>query len=491
MITSSIGLHLPVDSAVLAGGLLLLVGVLGTASAGRLRMPAVLVVLAIGMIIGDDGLDIVSFSDVGLAQSVAVIALVAILFDGGLGTTASRLRTVAVPAGLLASVGVAAIAGTVALVATPLLDVDVKTGLLAGAIVASTDAAAVFSVLRDTPVAARLRSLLEAESGFNDPVAILLVVGILETVDADVSGAEWVVFGVRQLVGGAVVGVAAGWVGAAVLRRITLPTSALAPVLGLATAGIAYGVATAGYASGFLATYLAGVTMSTLAPRWRRPLRRFHETSATTAEIVLFLLLGLLVFPSRLDEVALPALLITAVLVLVARPVVAACLLLPLRFTTREIAVVSWAGLRGAVPMVFATFPLTQGYADGELLFDVAFVVVIVATAVQGSTVGWLAGRIAPAEDPDASLAEVIPVDIAGVDVVEVVLGETAGVVDRPLREFPLPVGVRVGVVGRGPEVLVPTGTTVLRPGDRVVVMGAGHPQLAATVDAWLAGDAT
>jgi potassium/hydrogen antiporter len=491
MTPASIGLHLPVDGAVLAGGVLLLLGVLGTASAGRLRMPAVLVVLGIGMVIGDDGLDLVSFADVGLAQSIAVVALVAILFDGGMGTTSARLRTVAAPAALLASVGVLATAGAVALIATPLLDVDATTGLLAGAIVASTDAAAVFSVLRDTPVAARLRALLEAESGFNDPVAVLLVVGILETVDADVSGAEWVVFGVRQLAGGAVVGVAAGWAGAWVLRRVTLPTSAIAPVIGLATAGIAYGVATAGYASGFLATYLAGVTMSTLAPRWRRPLRRFHETSATTAEIVLFLLLGLLVFPSRLDEVAVPALVITAALVLVARPVVVAALLLPFRFSTREVAVVSWAGLRGAVPMVFATFPLTQGYADGELLFDVAFVVVLVATAVQGTTVGALARRIAPAEQTDGGLAEVIPVDIAGVDVVEVVLGATAGVIDRPLRDVPLPVGVRVGVVGRGSDVLVPTGTTVLRPGDRVVVMGAGHPQLAQTVEAWLAGGAT
>ena len=484
MTSASIGLHLPVDGAILAGGALLLLGVLGTASAGRLRMPAVLVVLGIGMAIGDDGLDLVSFSDVGLAQSVAVIALVAILFEGGLATTSARLRQVAVPAGLLASVGMAVTAGLVALAARPLLDVDWPTALLCGAIVASTDAAAVFSVLRGTPVGAKVRSLLEAESGLNDPIAVLLVVGILETVSSDVGVDDWVVFAARQLLGGAAVGLAAGWAGAWLLRRLVLPAASLAPVIGLATAAVAYGAATAVYASGFLATYLAGVAVSTMAPRWRRPLRRFNETSATTAEIALFLLLGLLVFPSRLDDVLGPALAITALLVLVARPLAVLAVLLPFRFRAGELAVVSWAGLRGAVPMVFATFPLTEGHPDGELLFDVAFVVVLVATAVQGSTVGPLARRVAPAEAPETGLAEVVPVDVPGVDVVELVLGRGA-VTDRPLADVPLPAGIRIGVVDRAGEALVPTGATVLRDGDRLVVMAVGRPDLADAVERW------
>ena len=484
MTPASIGLHLPVDGAILAGGLLLLLGVLGTASAGRVRLPAVLIVLGIGMAIGDDGLDLVSFADVDLAQSVAVIALVAILFEGGLGSTSTRLRDVAVPAGLLASGGVAITAGLVALAAAPLLDVKASTALLCGAIVASTDAAAVFSVLRGTAVGARVRSLLEAESGFNDPVAVLLVVGVLEAVAGDVGADDWIVFGLRQLAGGAVVGVAVGWAGAWLLRRLVLPSSALAPVVGLATAAVAYGAATAVYASGFLATYLAGVVVSTMAPRWRRPLRRFNETSATTAEIALFLLLGLLVFPSRLDDVVWPALAIAALLMFVARPLAVLVVLLPFRFAAGELAVISWAGLRGAVPMVFATFPLTEGHPDGELLFDVAFVVVLVATAVQGSTVGALARRVAPSEASEAGLAEVVPVDVAGVDVVELELG-ACPVVGQPLASVPLPSGIRIGIVQRDGEAQVPTGTTVLRQGDRLVVMAVGRPDLADAVERW------
>lgn len=487
--TAEIGLHLRIDGAVLAGGALLLLGVLGSASAGRLRMPAVLVVLGLGMLIGDDGLDLLSFDDVDLAQSIAVVALVAILFDGGLATTAAEVRRVAVPAGLLATVGVGITTAAVAVVAEAALDLSWSTAVLVGAVVSSTDAAAVFSVLRSAPVGPRVRSVLETESGFNDPIAVLLVVGVLESVAGDVQGADWVVFGLRQLVGGAVIGVAVGWAGAALLRSVVLPTSALAPVVGLATAGVAYGAAASVGASGFLATYLAGVAVSTVAARWRRPLRRFHEAAGVTAEIVLFLLLGLLVFPSRLDEVLLPALAITAVLVLVARPLAVVALLGPLRFRAAELAVVSWAGLRGAVPMVLATFPLTARHAEGELVFDVAFVVVLVATAVQGSTVGAVARRLATAPEPGpvASLAEVVPVDVAGVDVVEVVLAASAPAVGRPLQEVPLPPGVRIGVVGRDEGALVPTGATRLRAGDRLVVMAVGRPDLVAVVERWAA----
>jgi cell volume regulation protein A len=485
-VIAEIGVHLPVDGAVLAGGALLLLGVVGSASAGRLHLPAVLVVLGLGMLIGDDGLDLVSFSDVDLAQSVAVIALVAILFDGGLATTAPEVRRVALPAGLLATGGVVVTAGVVAVVADAVLDIPRSTAVLIGAVVSSTDAAAVFSVLRGAPVGRRVRSVLETESGFNDPIAVLLVVGVLEVVAADVSGPEWVVFGARQLGGGALIGLAAGWLGAELLRRVVLPTSSLAPVVGLATAAIAYGAATSLGCSGFLATYLAGVVASTMASRWRRPLRRFHEAAGVTAEIVLFLLLGLLVFPSRLDEVLVPALGITAVLVAVARPLAVALLLGPLRFRAGDLAVISWAGLRGAVPMVLATFPLTEGHADGELVFDVAFVVVLVATAVQGSTVGLVARRFTAADDePAAALAEVVPVDVAGVDVVEVVLSPSSPAVDRPLQEVPLPPGVRIGVVGRDDGAVVPTGATALRAGDRVVVMAVGRPDLAALVDRW------
>jgi cell volume regulation protein A len=484
-----VSLQLAVDQVILVGASLLLVGVVASASAERLRVPGLLASLVVGMVLGDDGLDLISFSDAELAQSIAVVALVAILFDGGLSTTAEQLRRVAVPAGLLGTLGVVITAGVVALAAAVLLDVPAETALLAGALVSSTDAAAVFSVLRSAPVASRLRLVLEVESGGNDPIAVLLTAGLLAVAVGDVGAGDWLGFGTRQLAGGLAVGVAVGWAGAALLRRAPLPATSLVPVVGLAVAGLAYGIGAAAGASGFLATYVAGVVVASRAPRWRRPLRRFHEASATTAEIVLFLLLGLLVFPSRLDEVVLPAIGITAVLVLVARPVAVVALLAPLGYGRRELALVSWAGLRGAVPIVLATFPLTDGHPEGELLFDVVFVVVLLASAVQGTTVAAAARRLGVDDVAGGpALTEVVPVDIAGVDVVELVLAAGSAVLDRPLAEVPLPTGARIGVVQRGDDVLVPTGTTRLQAGDRVVVMAVASPDLDAVVAGWAEG---
>lgn len=481
-------IELPSDELLLVGAALLVAGVLGAGLADRLRVPSLLLFLVAGMAIGDDGLNWISLADARLAQGFAVAALVVILYEGGLGTRLGDLREVAAPAFSLATVGVVVTAGICAAVAVPLLDVDLTTALLIGAVIASTDAAAVFSALRHVSLPRRLGHLLEAESGANDPMAVLLTVGLLATWEGNVTSTDWITFGVRTLVGGMVVGVVIGWSGAQVLSRAHLTSTSLYPVLALGVGALSYGVAAGLETSGFLAVYVAGVLVADGAPSRRRAVRPFLEGLASTAQIGLFLLLGLLVFPSRLDGEALGALGVAVVLVLVARPLAVVIAIGWLGFDRRELALVSWAGLRGALPIVLATFPLTAGYPEGQRIFDVVFFVVIVSVLVQGLTVSGLANRLGLRAEPVtfATVAESLPLDAPGVEVLEIEVGSACGVVDRPLREVPPPFGARVAVVLRGDEVIVPTGATRPQAGDRVVVFGAAHPGLAAAIQAWV-----
>ena len=467
-------LSLDADPLILAGAALLAGGALVTALVQRLRLPAMLAFLGLGMLLGSDGLEVIDigFDRAGTAQTLAVIALVVILFEGGLTTSWRELRSVLVPATSLATLGVLTTAAVTGLAAYAVLDVPGTTAALLGAVVASTDAAAVFSVVRGQPLPRRVVRTLEAESGLNDPAAALLTVGVLATWSGDPTAADWVVFAVRQLVGGLVVGLAVGWATAAALRRIELAGAAVYPVIGLAGAGLAYGVAAAGGASGLLATFVAGVAVATLAPRRRRAVTLVTESLAASAQMVLFFLLGLLVFPSDLPALTWRALAITAALVLVARPVAVVLAAAWARFRPAELALVSWAGLRGAVPIVLATFALTEGHPDGVLVFDVVFFVVVASALVQGLSVRAVADRLGllrrGARPP--ALATVLPVDELATDVIELELTDAAGVVGHPLRDVPLPGRSRVSVVARGQRSLVPDGDTVLRAGDVLAV---------------------
>ncbi len=480
---------LPTDHLVLAGSALLVLGVVGSGIAERLRVPALLLFLGLGMLLGDDGLNWISLSDTTRTQGVAVVALVVILYQGGLDTPLRQVRQVAVPALSLATVGVAVTAGVTAGAASVLFDVDATTALLIGAVVASTDAAAVLSVLRGVGLPRRLNHLLEAESGANDPMAVLLTVGILASWEGNVDGFDWLVFGLRQLGGGAAVGVAAGWLGAELLTRARLTATSLYPVLGLAIGGLAYGSAAALGCSGFLAVYLAGVGISARAPSRRRAVRTFHEGLASVAQIGLFLMLGLLVFPSRLLDDAVPAFGVALALVLVARPLAVLVSVGWMRVPRPDLLLLSWAGLRGAVPIVLATFPLTSGYEDGLLIFDVVFFVVVVSVLVQGLTVARLARRLGLEAEPDvaATVAEALPIDTPGVAVLEIEIGTASGIVGRLLADAPPPLDARVAAVLRADEVIIPNGASTLQPGDRIVVFGPAGADLGPALDRWVA----
>ena len=375
-----------VDTGILLGGVLLLIGVIASGFTSRWRIPSLLLFLGLGMLVADDGLAIVRFDNAALVQNIAVVALVVILFEGGLGTDPDAFRSVGTAAGGLATVGVALTAGAVALVAWWVLDLEPTSALLLGSVVASTDAAAVFAALRSEPLPARTQQLLQLESGMNDPVAVLLTIGVLETWRANPNAWDWVWFLGVQLGAGVVVGLSVGQLGRHMLDRVSGSAVVSMGAVTLAIAAISYGAAAVVGGSGFLAVYLTGVAL-TGSRRAARRVLYFHEGLAATAQGVLFLMLGILVFPSQLfDDLGL-AIVVAATLILVARPIAVAAVLLPFRTPARQTAVVSWAGLRGAVPVVLATIPFTAGYPDGALIFNVAFVVVVLSVALTTKSV--------------------------------------------------------------------------------------------------------
>src|SRR5688572_17031438 len=338
--------HLPVESVLLVAAGLMVIGVLIVGASDRLRVPAALLSLGIGILFGSDVLGLVEVSDMAMVRDISVIALMIILFEGGLTTKPSVLRESGVPGFVLANVGVLVTAGVVATGWQLLFDTGWETALIIGAVVASTDAAVVFDVVRRTPIPKRLAGILEIESGVNDPFAILLTIGLIEVTRSSPGIEDWLVFGARQLFGGIAVGLVGGWIGSRLLR-LRLRSSGLYPLLALAMAGLTFAVASYVGSSGFLAVYICGLMIGALAPRHRRVVRSFHASLANGADIALFLLLGLLVFPAELPGVAIPALAVAAILLLVGRPLAVVLAMLPFRLSWKEMTFLSWAGLRG------------------------------------------------------------------------------------------------------------------------------------------------
>lgn len=477
-----------VDPGVLLAGTLLLVGVVASGYASRFRIPSLLMFLGLGMLVADDGLALVQFDDTRLAQNIASVALVIILFEGGLGTQPSAFRVAGVPAAFLATVGVAITAGVVAFVAWLALDVEATTALLLGSVVASTDAAAVFAALRSEPLPTRTQHLLQLESGMNDPVAVLLTIGMVEVWRSEPSAWDWVTFLTVQLAAGVAIGAGVGLVGRWIVTRITGPAVSSLGVVTLAIAAISYGAASLVGGSGFLAVYLTGVVLAT-SRRSARGVLYFHEGLAATAQGVLFLLLGILVFPSRLGDNLLTAVVLAAVLIVLARPIAVFSVLVWSRTPLRRMAVISWAGLRGAVPVVLATIPYTAGYPNGSLIFDVTFIVVLLSVAVQGPTVGLLARRLGVVADRRATVRpEIIPIDNLDADLVEVTVPLGSRLDCVSLRDAPPPEGARVAVIRRGDDTIVPDGDTRLAESDVLFVISPKRSDLD-DLDTWSGPD--
>ncbi len=389
----------------LLAGVLLVAGVVGGGVAERLRIPSLLLFLGLGMVVADDGLELVRFDDAALAQNLAVVALAVILFEGGLATDRAAFRSAGVPAGALATVGVAITAAVVAVATWLVMGIELTTALLLGSVVASTDAATVFAALRSEPLPQRTRWILQLESGMNDPVAVLLTIGMVEVWRGDPGVLDWATFLALQLVVGVASGLLMGALGRWIVVRVPGPAASSLGVATLAVALLSYGGAAVLGGSGFLAVYLTGVIVAGKR-REARAVLQFHEGLAATAQAALFLLLGILVFPSDLiDDLGL-AVLVAASLILVARPLAVFAVLSWSRTPVRRMALISWAGLRGATPVVLATIPFTANHPDGRLIFDVAFVVVVLSVGIQAPTIGMLARRLSLGDDAPVSAPE-------------------------------------------------------------------------------------
>lgn len=465
----------PLETSLLltAAGLLLVTAALTSPLSHRLGVPSLLFFLGVGMLAGSEGLGGIAYEEYEDAYRFGTIALVLILFDGALNTPVQTLRRAIVPAGLLATVGVVLTAAIAAAVGVA-VGLPVPIAVLTGCVVSSTDAAAVFSVLRGGGIHLRgkLGPIIEVESGLNDPMAVLLtMVGteiILGTTDLS---SETALVLVQQLVVGAAGGVAIGLGGQFLLAGIRLPSPGLYLAFTVAFAFLAYGLPSSVGGSGFLSVYVAGMLLGDGPVPYRPGIRRVHEALAWLSQITMFLLLGLLVFPSRLAAVWSDGLAIGFALALVARPAAVLLTLLPIRLPWVEKLFISWVGLRGAVPIILATYPLLRGVPDATLIFDVVFFAVLVNNFVPGSTVAWLAKRADLADPepitPPASV-EIFSYGEYPAEFVWYRLGRQSAVAHAHIHELPLPENTVVTLVLRGEEVIAPRGDTQLRPGDYV-----------------------
>jgi cell volume regulation protein A len=462
--------------------ILLLAGVLLSKTSSRLGVPSLLLFLVLGMLAGSEGILGIDFEDFELAQRYGIIALAFILFSGGAGTAWRDIRQVLVPGVALATVGVLLSAIVLGAIAAAILGLGLLEGMLLGSVIASTDAAAVFSILRSRGVAIvpRLRHLLELESGSNDPAAVFLTVGMIALIEGTADG-------VTDLIGLFViqmgVGLVAGWLlarGAVTLiNHVRLEYDGLYPVLTVAFVVLTYeGTAWLG-GSGFLATYVAGLTIANAEFLHKRSLLRFHDAVAWLMQISMFVLMGLLVFPSHLIPVAGQALLVAAVLMLVARPLAVLLTLVPFRLPAREVKFVSWVGLRGATPIILATFPVVSGVPNAETIFNVVFFVVLLSVLAQGTTIPAAARRLgvaAPLRAAEQYSFDAILAGDGGHDLRQVTIADEAPAVGRTVVSLALPPGVLLVLLYRDGQSMVPQGGTVLEAGDRVLLLAEGEP---------------
>src|SRR4051794_5405450 len=424
------------------------------------------------MLVGSDGLGLIHFDDYDTARVVGIVALSLILYEGGLTAGWGEIRPVVVPSISLALLGTIVTAVVAVLAAVWLLDLTTLQGLLLGSILASTDGAAVFAVLRGSTLRRRLARTLEGEAGFNDPMAVLLVVGFIDWIKHPGYGLDdMAVEFVRQLGVGLAVGLASGWLSVRALQHTSLASAGLYPVASLAIAALAYGAADVLHGSGFLSVYLAGLTLGSATIPAKRTITTFHTGLGWLAQVVMFLVLGLLVFPSELADVVVEGTVLALVLVLVARPAGVFASTVGAGFGVAERVVLGWAGLRGAVPVVLATFAVIDDVPGARTFFNIVFFAVLLSTLVQGSTFEALAHRLGVTTTEaalPASLLDVGAVRRLGAEVVEYPVGAGDAIAGRRVRESGLPREALLNVIIRGDQAILPRGATRVEVGDRL-----------------------
>lgn len=467
--------------SLLIGAVVVLVSVVGVRLAGRLGVPGLLLYLVLGMVLGTV-FDSVHLDDAALGSVLGYAALILILAQGGLTTRMQELRPVLWPSILLASIGVLASVAVVAAALVWLLDMPLQLAVLLGTVLAATDAAAVFSILRRLHLSPRLRTVLEGEAGFNDAPVVVIV----SIVSSGAFGSDpWWQILLRiatELIGGAIVGVAVGYAARWALPRLALPAVGLYPIAALAFIVGSYGLATLLHTSGFLATYLSAVLVGSAA---RLPHRRsivgFADGMAWIAEIGLFVMLGLLAEVSRLPDAMTVALVAGGALVLFARPAAALVSLVPFRWPWREISFVGIAGLRGAVPIVFAAIPLGKAVTGADIVFDATLLVVIVLLIGHGPVLVAAARRLHLDQETDVSELEVesAPLDGVGAVVLGVDVPHDSGLIGVFVTELGLPAGSVVSLIVREGQALAVDANARIKPGDRLVIVSTEQSRAA------------
>ncbi|WP_329182524.1 potassium/proton antiporter [Streptomyces sp. NBC_01477] len=460
------------NEILLVGAAVLLVAVVAVRVASRSGLPTLLIYLGIGVAIGQDGPFGFTFDNVELTQVLGYAALVVILAEGGLGTKWHEIKPVMPIAAALSTVGVLVSVFITAGAAHYAVGLDWRQSLIIGAVVSSTDAAAVFSVLRNVPLPKRVTGVLEAESGFNDAPVVIMVVAFSASGPID----SWYhLLGeiLLELTIGAAIGLAVGWIGAYGLKHVALPASGLYPIAVMAIAVAAYAAGAMAHGSGFLAVYIASLILGNAKLPHRPATRGFAEGLGWIAQIGLFVLLGLLVTPHELGDDVMPALIIGLFLTVLARPAEVVISLVPFRIPWREQALMSWAGLRGAVPIVLATIPMVAGVSESRRIFNIVFVLVIFYTLVQGPTLPWLARRLRlSASSGPADLGiESAPLERLRGHLLSVAIPEGSRMHGVEVNELRLPTGSAVTLVVRDGASFVPLPATTLRRGDELLVV--------------------
>ncbi|EMH4043716.1 potassium/proton antiporter, partial [Providencia stuartii] len=466
-----------IEQLILLTSILILLGIFSSKLSARLGLPMLVMFLFIGMLAGEDGIGQIAFNNVNVSYAVGSLALALILFDGGLQTSVKSIRLVWKPAFTLATFGVLITAGITGLAAAYILGIPLLEGLLLGAIVGSTDAAAVFSLLRNAGIYLneRLQSTLEIESATNDPMAIFLTVGLLQLLmNQSASGSELLLLFVSQMGIGTLVGLSVGWISIKIINKIKLLATGLYPVLVAACGLLSFGLASNLQGSGFLSIFVTGVVIGNARFVFQRNTFLFHDGLAWLSQIIMFVMLGLLVNPSSLLEVWFEGLVIALVLTFIARPIAVVPVLKFFKFSREEITLVSWVGLRGSVPIILAIFPFIYGLPGANLIFDVVFFVVLISATLQGSTLPYVARKLNLMQPPPllpAATLDITAVDQIDADLVEYTLGEDCSAVGRRLSQLALPDQTVIAMITRGKSVLPPRGSTRLIADDHLFVV--------------------